>query len=506
MEQAIGIDLGTTYSAAAIVRSGGRPEVLWNREGDHLTPSAVLFQATGQVLVGKTAKNTAKDMPDDCVQLVKRHIGDPGWSFADSQGGIHGAEEVSGLILRRLAEDAAESLGHEVRDVVITVPAYFDDTRRKATWDAGRIAGLNVLRLINEPTAAGIAFGTNKMESGTLFVYDLGGGTFDVTVMRIEGGDLEVVATSGDRNLGGFDFDNRLMEHVAGEVLAQGGPDLKEEAWREAELREKCEQAKCTLSRSAEIGLFFSDTGRNYSVEVTRKQFEKMTSDLLARTENTAEEVLEAAALTWTGIDRILLVGGSTRMPMVREMLERLSGKVPDTTINPDEAVALGAAIVAEMELTKRNEPDAVTSRSISDVSSQSLGVIAVDDDLITEVNSIIIPKNTKVPCKERQVYRTIAHHQRKLLLQVTEGDDDDLRFVPKVHESPIALPEGLPKAAPIEVIMAYDIDSMVHIEVIDRTNNRSLYEHEVELDRPRNLPSDQIAKLSTAVRRVDVR
>jgi molecular chaperone DnaK len=503
MEHAIGIDLGTTYCATAIVRSGDRPEVLWNREGDHLTPSAVLFQDGGQVLVGKTAKNAAKDMPDDCVQFVKRQIGNSGWSFADSRGEIHGAEEISALILKRLAEDAAETLGEPVRNVVITVPAYFDDARRKATRDAGEIAGLTVLRLINEPTAAGIAFGTGSTSSGTLFVYDLGGGTFDVTVMRIKGSDLEVLATSGDRNLGGFDFDNRLMAHIAQEVTAQAGPDLQGDGRLEAELREKSEQAKHALTRTAQTKLFFSDAGKNYSVEVTREQFEKLTDDLLIRTADISEEVLEEAQLTWAGIDRILLVGGSTKMPMVREMLQRLSGKAPDTTVNPDEAVALGAAIVADIEMTKLNNPHAEVAHTIQDVTSQGLGIIVVDDDLVTEYNSIIIPKNSKIPCKENQVYGTTAHHQRKLKLRVTEGDEDDIRFVNMLVERPIDLPDGLPKHAPLEVIMSYDIDGVVHIEIIDRTNNRSL--GEVELDRPRNLDASQVKSLSTEIRKVDL-
>ncbi|MFI0485093.1 Hsp70 family protein [Actinomadura sp. 9N215] len=503
MGHAIGIDLGTTFSAAAVIRPGGRPELLWNREGDHLTPSVVLFQDAGQVLVGKTAKNAAKDLPDDCVQFVKRQMGNPGWSFADSHGGVHGAEELSGLILRRLAEDAAEALGEVVRDVVITVPAYFDDARRTATRQAGEIAGLNVLRLINEPTAAGIAFGSGDMPSGTLLVYDLGGGTFDVTVMRVGGDELEVIATTGDRNLGGFDFDNRLMEHVAGEVLARGGPDLNDDGRLQGELREKCEQAKHALTRTAQTRLFFSDPQGTYTVTVTRDEFERLTEDLLARTADAVDEVLDEARLSWTGIDRLLLVGGSTKMPMVREMIERVSGKAPDTSVNPDEAIALGAAIVAEHELARRDRPEAEIPYTIQDVTSQGLGVIAVEDDLVTDYNQIIIAKNTRIPCQEFQVFETVAHHQRRLDLQVTEGDDDDPDYVTKLVERPITLPGGLPKGAPIKVVMSYDIDGVVHVELIDLTNDRSL--GEVELERPRNLDAGQVTGLSTALKTVDV-
>ncbi|HEY8481751.1 MAG TPA: Hsp70 family protein [Spirillospora sp.] len=503
MGHAVGIDLGTTFSAVAVVRAGGRPELLWNREGDHLTPSVVLFQDAGQVLVGKTAKNAAKDLPDDCVQFVKRQMGNADWSFVDSHGGVHGAEELSALILKRLAEDASEALGEPVRDVVITVPAYFDDARRTATRQAGEIAGLNVLRLINEPTAAGIAFGSGDMGEGTLLVYDLGGGTFDVTVMRVGGDELEVIATTGDRNLGGFDFDNRLMEHVAEQVREQGGPDLYDDGRLQGELREKCEQAKHALTRAAQTRLFFSDAGGTFTVTVTRERFEELTEDLLARTADAAEEVLEEADLTWAQIDRVLLVGGSTKMPMVREMIERVSGKAPDTSVNPDEAVALGAAIVADYELTRKDESKAVVPYTIQDVTSQGLGVIAVEDDLVTEYNQIIIPKNTRIPCQEFQVFQTIAHHQRRLDLQVTEGDDDDPEYVAKLVERPIRLPGGLPKGAPVKVVMSYDIDGVVHVELIDLTSGRSL--GEIELERPRNLDAAQVEGLAAGMKSVDV-
>jgi molecular chaperone DnaK len=364
MGRAIGIDLGTTYCVTAAVRSG-RPEVLWNREGDHLTPAVVLFHGPGQVLVGKTAKHATRDIPGDCAEFVKRQLGNPDWAFVDSHGGAHGAEKVAGLILRRLADDAAEVLGEEVSDVVITVPAFFDDARRKATREAGEIAGLNVLRLVDEPTAAGVAFGATDMESGTLMVYDLGGGTFDVTVMRAEGEDLRVITTSGDRGLGGFDFDNVLMRHVAAEVRARPGPDLLDGGRRRAELREKCEQAKYALSRTHQTRLFFSDARNSYTVEVTRLWFERMAEDLVRRTARIAEDVLDDAGVSCTQIDRILLVGGATRMPMVRRMIGRLSRRTPDTSVDPDEAVALGAAILADLETGPPRTP---TSRAGSTI------------------------------------------------------------------------------------------------------------------------------------------
>ena len=376
MGRAIGIDLGATYCATAAVRAG-RPEVLWNREGDHLTPAVVLFHGPGQVLVGKTAKHAAKDVPGDCVEFVKRQLGNPDWAFVDSHGGFHGAEKVCGLILRRLADDAAKALGEEVGDVVITVPAYFDDARREATRAAGEIAGLNVLRLVYEPTAAGVAFGAMGRRCGTLMVYDLGGGAFDVTVMRAEGEDLHVIATAGDPDLGGSDFDNVLMAHVAAEVRAQSGPDLLDGGRRQAELREKCEQAKYALSRTHQTRLFFSDARNSYTVEVTRLSFERMAKDLLLRTARITEEVLDDAGVSWARIDRVLLVGGATRMPMVRRMIERLSGRPPGTGVDPDEAVALGAAILADLETGAAPHTD--VPRRTQDLTLPSPGVISVE-------------------------------------------------------------------------------------------------------------------------------
>jgi molecular chaperone DnaK len=362
MAAVIGIDLGTTHSAVAAVRSGGRPEVLWNREGDLLTPSVVVFQAPGRVLVGKTAKHATKDLPGDCVESVKRRLDDPAWAFADSHGGTHSATEITALILRRLAEDAAETLGHRVADAVIAVPAHFGDAGREATRRAADLAGLNVVRLVDEPTAAGIAFGAPG--SGTLLVYDLGGGTFDVTVIDAEGADLRVMAASGDRGLGGLDFDDRLMEHVAGEVRKQTGPDLLDGGRRQAELREKCEQARHALTRASQTRLFFGGADRSHTVEVSRERFERLTTDLVERTAAGTEEVLGDAGLVWAQIDRILLIGGSTRMPMVRRMIERRFGSVPDTSVNPDEAVALGAALLAAQEPKRRRGPAPVTPAS----------------------------------------------------------------------------------------------------------------------------------------------
>jgi len=343
MSRAVGIDLGTTYSAVAILRDTGEPEVLPNRDGENITPSVVLFQAfdgRDDPLVGTMAKHSAASAPEDVVQFVKRNMGESAWRFNSTSGTAYAAEEVSAIILRRLKEDAELALGEPVTDAVITVPAYFDDARRTATRHAGKIAGLNVLRVLNEPTAAALSFGLDTSAEGTVLVYDLGGGTFDVTLMRISAGEFDVLGTDGDRNLGGFDFDNRLIEYIAAKVEEQGGPDLLDDNAQVVALREKAEMAKRSLTTVATTTVHVSADGRPFRVAVERSEFERITADLVNRTRDLTQHVLEEAGVSWGQVDHVLLVGGSTRMPMIRSLVEKLAGKAADRSVHPDEAVS----------------------------------------------------------------------------------------------------------------------------------------------------------------------
>ena len=292
---AVGIDLGTTNSAVSVVRPTGKPEVLKNKEGDSITPSVVLFQSFGgpdEPLVGEQAKRQAAAFPDDIVQHVKRYMGDPSWRFDSSSGAQYSAEEVSAIILKRLKEDAEIALGEEVTDAVITVPAYFDDARRTATKQAGQIAGLNVLRVLNEPTAAALSYGIDADANGTVLVYDLGGGTFDVTILKIAGTEFEVIATDGDRNLGGFDFDNALMSYLNEELKKQGAPDALEDIALMASLREKAEFAKKALSTVPKTNVQFSANDQHYRVPLTREEFNEVTQSLMVRTQELVADVL----------------------------------------------------------------------------------------------------------------------------------------------------------------------------------------------------------------------
>ncbi|HEY4225761.1 MAG TPA: Hsp70 family protein [Pseudolysinimonas sp.] len=498
MTRAIGIDLGTTYSAVAILRDSGEVEILPNRDGEDITPSVVLFQSNGGVdepLIGTMAKHSATGAPDDVVQFVKRQMGDPHWRFTSSSGTSYRAEEVSALILKRLKEDAELALGEPVTDAVITVPAYFDDARRTATKHAGAIAGLNVLRVLNEPTAAALSFGVDTSAQGVVFVYDLGGGTFDVTLMRITGDGFDVLATDGDRMLGGFDFDNKLVEFIADRIVEQGGPaDLLDDSAQVALLREKAEMAKRSLTTVATTTVHVSAAGGQYRIPIARADFERLTQDLLNRTKDLSEFVLTEAGITWGEVDHILLVGGSTRMPMVRELVEKLSGKQPDRSIRPDEAVAMGAAIQAAMEESSAGGSDLAVfdghAPLVEDVTSQGLGVIQVDGDSGRDVNTVVIARNAKIPAKAHADGFTVVDSQTSIKVQVTQGDDTNPEYVVEIGSKDIPIP-AYPKGAPVRVAYAYDIDQTVFVEVTDLTTNQSLGTFEV--DRLANLTDDQV-------------
>lgn len=479
--RAVGIDLGTTYSVIATVRDG-TPEILEGESG-RLTPSVVLFD-DGEPLVGSVAKNMAALRPDDYVAFVKRQMGGGKPAFIDGEDREYLPEDVSAFILRHLAAAAGQALGEEIRDVVVTVPAYFDDAARVATKDAAEIAGLNVLRLINEPTAAGIAYGLAKNASGTFLVYDLGGGTFDVTVMKVTDGGIDVIATEGNRALGGFDFDNHLMRIVADAVAADGGPDLFDDGRLETRLRLDCEEAKRRLSQLDKTVVRTAADDRLFQTTVTRADFEAATAPLLKRTEDVIDEVLDAAGLTWAGIDRVLLIGGSSRMPMVASMVERMSGTRPRIDVNPDEAVAIGAAHLAAT-IVAEGAPDGADTTLVRDVTSHGMGVVIQDDNEVLR-NSIIISRNTTIPCEVVAEYETVCPDQRLLHMRVTEGDSGELDDV-EVHEGGMLdLPPGLPDKAPLRVTMAYDVDGTIHVHVFDVTNRRPL--GEIHLPRPKNL------------------
>jgi len=506
MARVVGIDLGTTYSAISIVNQYGKPEVLTNREGERITPSVVLFDGDDPI-VGSIAKRSAVANPFNVIQFVKRQIGDKGWKFRTENSEVYTPEEISAMILRRLKEDAETLLGEKIEDAVVTVPAYFDDAQRKATQDAGRIAGINVLRIINEPTAAALAYGLNKLdETQTILVYDLGGGTFDVTIMHLSPGGLKVLATGGAKSLGGFDWDNAVMEYLNDQFMNAGGVDLLEDPMLEQDLRDKAEIAKKTLSSRERTNVFLSANGVNVTIPLSRKNFEEVTQHLLKQTQKIMEFVLEDAGLDWNDIKRVLLVGGSTRMRAVPELIERVTGLKPSLDVNPDEVVAQGAAIQGLILLMKEGRQELVDNHSfpmveVQDVNSHSMGVVALDESG-HEVNSIVLKKDTAIPTRVSNHYTTTVDQQTQLHIQVTEGEDVDLDYVKIVGEGMIDLPE-YPKGAPIEVIFEYDSDGIIHISVIDSTAGTLL--GELDIERTSNLTEDEVMEKQKRVAKLAI-
>ena len=488
----IGIDLGTTYSAAAYVDDLGEPRIIPNRDGERITPSAILIQG-GLTLVGTQAKDSARSAPNDVVQFVKRQMANPSWTFVSDTGDEFTSEQLSSFILKRLKEDAEAHLGEPVTGAVITVPAYFDDAPRTATRHAGEIAGLTVLHVFNEPTAAALSFGLDQGFRGTALVFDLGGGTFDVSLVRVTEGLFEVIATDGDRNLGGFDWDNQLMDLVARAVAEEGGPNLLDGGMLEADLRQKCELAKKSLSSLETARIFTSSEGQSFNTAISRSQFEEATHHLLSTAEAITEGMVADAGLLWTDLDEVVMVGGSTRMPMVAEMIIGLSGRAPSTAAHADESVALGAAIRASMFEAEGDDTLSPNATRIEDVTSQGLGVLALDE-AGRLANTVLIPHNSKVPATRREHFSTVSDQQRQLRLEVTVGDESERDYVKVIHEEPLQIPP-YPAGAPIEVRMSFDIDGTIHIEVFDLTANVSL--GEVELDRPSNLEPSEVKELA---------
>lgn len=507
MTRIVGIDLGTTYSSIGFVNDHGKPEIIPNREGERITPSVVMFDGESPI-VGSIAKRSAVANPEEVVQFVKRQMGNPSWKFRTGQDETYTPEEISAIILKRLKGDAEVHLGGPVRDAVITVPAYFNDAQRKATQDAGHIAGLNVTRIINEPTAAALAYGMDRIdEDHTILVYDLGGGTFDVTIMRIADGSIEVVSSGGDKNLGGFDWDNALMEHLNNEFMAQGGRDLLDDPALTQDLRDKAEIAKKTLSTRDKTNVFLSADGKNATITVTLETFNELTSKLIKRTGHILDFVREDAGVEWSAIDKVLLVGGSTRMRSVPELVEKITGRKPSLELHPDEVVTMGAALQAEILAVKRGESALVERQDfplveISDVTSHSLGVVAVDD-MERVYNSIVLRKDSKIPGEARNEYATVVDNQTKLNVQVTQGEESDLDGqVTIIGESVMSIPP-YPKGAPIEVCFQYDIDGLIHLEVIDKTANRSL--GEMEIPRTSNLDARSVAEMQEKMRNIEI-
>jgi molecular chaperone DnaK len=470
---AVGIDLGTTYSVVAHLDAHGRPCSIPNAAGDLLTPSVVLFDDAGPV-VGKEAVLAASMEPDRVAECAKRDMGAK--AFRKKINGEEVPPEViASLILRGLKADAERKLG-PVRQAVITVPAYFDEPRRRATMDAGRLAGLDVLDIINEPTAAAIAFGyqagyldrpgqPQSDQALRVLVFDLGGGTFDVTILEIRGGSFKALATDGDVRLGGKDWDEKLVTIAAEAFRKQHGRDPRDDPAALQELSVAVEVAKKTLTERPKAALFVSHKGTRMKLEVTREQFEEVTAALLGRTRTTTQIVLRQAGLTWKDIDKVLLVGGAARMPMVVRMLEELAGKPPDRSVSPDEAVAHGAALFAERILHERGAASGPPRFEVTDVNSHSLGIVGVDSQTRSRRNVVLIPKNTPLPHAVTRVFKTHKTDQANVAIRVMEGESERPEECTPVGVCTITdLPPNLPQGWPVLVRYSYQRNGRLQV------------------------------------------
>ena len=486
MGKIIGIDLGTTNSAVAVME-GGDAVIIPNIEGNRTTPSVVAFTKDGERLVGETAKRQAITNPDRTISSIKRHMGSDFNVKIDSK--TYTPQDISAMILQKLKSDAESYLGEKITEAVITVPAYFTDAQRQATKDAGRIAGLDVKRIVNEPTAAALAYGEDKdTEAQTVMVYDLGGGTFDVSILELSDGVFEVHATRGNNKLGGDDFDNRVIDYIAEEFKKENGIDLKADKMSLQRLKEASEKAKKELSStmSTNINLPFITASQagplHLNMDLTRAKFDELTADLVKMTEGPVKDALSDAGLSASDIDKVLLVGGSTRIPAVQECIKKLTGKQPQKDINPDECVALGAAIQG-----------GVLSGDVKDLLLLDVTPLSLGIETMGNITTRLIERNTTIPTKKSQVFTTAADNQTSVEIHVLQGErqmaKDNVTLGRFTLDGIAPARRGVPQ---IEVTFDIDANGIVNVSAKDLGTGK---EQHITITSSTNLNEEEIEK-----------
>lgn len=505
--QTVGIDLGTTFSTIAQLNEEGVPVPLPNDDDDVETPSLVLLAESGRVVVGPNRSRAAMEDPQNVVERIKRRMGDAEYRRTFDGHEIT-PEFLSALILKKLKQDAEARIG-PIANAVVTVPYYFNDARRKATSDAGQIAGFNVVDIINEPTAATLTYAWHQGDLGVsdskekprlILVYDLGGGTFDVTVVRYTPTHFQVLATDGDVELGGVDWNDRILDHAAEEFKAKHGIDLRESPETVHRLRNDCDLVKLQLSEQESATFSCRHAGKMITLTLTRDQFEEMTSDLLQRTADTLELVLEQAGVTKEQLDALVTVGGSTLMPQVKRMLRRVAGREPFDGLSPHTAVAQGAAIHAAILETRHLGDKSALAEKVrkmletvrqENVNSHGLGVVATNPRNGKAVNHVMIKRNTRLPAERKQVFKTARENQGRVSVQVIEGDAPDPMACSLLGKCRITdLPPELPKGSLIEVTYAFDESGRIHVRAKDQTGGK---EAAIEIERRGGLTGKQI-------------
>jgi molecular chaperone DnaK len=484
MTKPIGIDLGTTFSALAVLNSIGKPEIVPNAEGERITPSAIYFdEEDSQVIrVGIEALNSRYLCPDRAVRWIKRHMGETSWrKKIDNRDWT--AVELSSLILKKLKQDASLIHG-DIKDVVISVPAHFDESRRKATMDAGAMAGLNVIGIVNEPVAAALHYATTRNISGRVLVYDLGGGTFDVTIIQVRNQQIDIICSQGDHQLGGIDFDRKILEMFEQAYKQEFKQDLIATEEDRAKYEDEAEDVKKTLSRRNSAKKVLYGKAGTLKLELTREMFENAIGSLIGRTEMLLEVALEEAGLTPADIDNVLLVGGSTRIPLVQERLTKMFGSPPEVAVNVDEAVALGAAVHAGLTMLRDNPKEVPAGMAaglqdvkLKDVCNHSYGTLCArrekDAEKQSIENYIILKKNTPLPCDMTQMFYTVAEGQRELQVTITQGEDTSPDYVNKIAVEKFELPEGRKAGCPVKVTYSYDLNQRMHCRFEDIQSGR---------------------------------